>query len=71
MTLNKVLENFFESTESVAMAPSHLVPGTEASEDRMLQGRLFSYANTQFRRLGANNQRLPVNQPLAKVNNYN
>ncbi|WP_425458213.1 catalase [Collimonas rhizosphaerae] len=71
MTLNKVPENFFETTESVAMAPSHLVPGIEPSEDRMLQGRLFSYADTQFHRLGANNQHLPINQPLVKVNNYN
>ncbi|GAC1550256.1 MAG: catalase [Collimonas sp.] len=71
MTLNKVPANFFEATESVAMAPSHLVPGIEPSEDRMLQGRLFSYADTQFHRLGANNQHLPVNRPLVKVNNYN
>ena len=71
MTLNKVPDNFFETTEQVAMAPSHLVPGIEPSEDKMLQGRLFSYADTQFHRLGANHQHLPVNQALVKVNNYN
>lgn len=71
MTLNKVPDNFFESTEMAAFAPSHLVPGIEPSEDRLLQGRLFSYADTQLHRLGPNNQRLPINQPLAKVNNIN
>ncbi|MFC5475454.1 catalase [Paraherbaspirillum soli] len=71
MTLNKVPDNFFETTEMVAMAPSHLVPGIEPSEDRMLQGRLFSYADTQLHRLGANHQLMPINQPLVKVDNYN
>ncbi|KAF3999379.1 catalase [Glaciimonas immobilis] len=71
MTLNKVPDNFFESTEMAAFAPSRLVPGIEPSEDKMLQGRLFAYADTQLHRLGPNNQRLPINQSLVKIENYN
>ena len=55
MTLNAVPENFFNYTEMSAFAPvQHLVPGIEPSPDRLLQGRLFSYADTQRYRLGAN-----------------
>ena len=71
MTLNAVPANFFQVTEQAAFAPSRMVPGVEASEDRLLQGRLFSYADTQFHRLGANNQQLPVNRPHSAVNNHN
>jgi catalase len=71
MTLNKVPDNFFEYTEQSAFAPSNLVPGIEPSPDRMLQGRLFSYADTQRYRLGANALSLPVNRPrVAVVNNH-
>ena len=70
MTLNRVPDNFFESTEQVAMAPGNLIPGIEASEDRMLQGRLFSYIDTQHHRLGANFQSLPINRPLVPVQNH-
>ncbi|GAA0743577.1 catalase [Sphingomonas trueperi] len=70
MTLNKVPDNFFEWTEQSAFAPSNMVPGIEASPDRMLQGRLFSYADTQRYRIGANALALPVNRPrVAVVNN--
>lgn len=69
MTLNKVPDNYFETTEESAFAPSRLVPGIEASEDRMLQGRLFAYADTQMYRLGANYQDIPVNRPRVAVNN--
>ena len=69
MVLNRVPDNFFEATEQVAMAPGNLVPGIEASEDRMLQGRLFSYIDTQHHRLGANFQSLPINKPLVPVVN--
>lgn len=62
-------DNYFESTEESAFAPSRLVPGIEASEDRMLQGRLFAYADTQMYRLGANYQQLPINAPLVSVSN--
>ncbi len=69
MTVNRIPDNYFESTEESAFAPSRLVPGIEASEDRMLQGRLFAYADTQMYRLGANYQQLPINAPLTMVSN--
>ncbi|MDH6148210.1 MULTISPECIES: catalase [Paraburkholderia] len=71
MTLNRIPDNYFESTEESAFAPSRLVPGIEPSEDRMLQGRLFSYADTQMYRLGANYNQLPINHPLVSVSNNN
>ncbi|MDB5776077.1 MAG: catalase family protein [Herbaspirillum sp.] len=71
MTLNRIPDNYFESTEESAFAPSRLVPGIEPSEDRMLQGRLFAYADTQMYRLGANYNALPINRPLAPVSNNN
>jgi catalase len=71
MTLNRVPDNFFESTEESAFAPSRLVPGIEPSEDRMLQGRNFSYADTQMYRLGANFNSLPINRPVTEVRNNN
>ncbi|TCM68712.1 catalase [Acinetobacter calcoaceticus] len=71
MTLNRMPKNFFNETEQSALAPGNLVPGIEPSEDRLLQGRIFSYSDTQQYRLGANHQQLPVNRPLVKVNNNN
>lgn len=71
MTLNQVPDNFFEWTEQSAFAPSNLVPGIEPSPDRMLQGRLFSYADTQRYRVGANVMSLPVNRPRVPVVNNN
>ena len=71
MTLNRVPDNFFESTEQVAFSPGMVVPGIEASEDRLLQGRLFSYADTQRYRLGTNYLMLPINRPLTEVANNN
>lgn len=70
MTLNQVPDNFFEHTEQSAFAPSNLVPGIEPSEDRMLQGRLFSYADTQRYRLGVNHLQVPVNRPVNKVSSH-
>ncbi|MBN3782148.1 catalase [Burkholderia sp. Ac-20345] len=67
LTLNRVPENYFETTEQSAFAPSRLVPGIEPSEDRMLQGRVFSYADTQMYRLGVNFSQLPVNRPRVPV----
>ncbi|HDS1737063.1 catalase [Pseudomonas sp. BP8] len=69
MTLNRNVGNFFQETEQVALAPSNLIAGIEPSEDRLLQGRLFSYADTQMYRVGANGASLPINQPRAAVNN--
>lgn len=71
MVLNKNPDNVFQETEQVAMAPANLVPGIEPSEDRLLQGRVFSYADTQMYRLGANGLQLPVNRPKVEVNNGN
>ncbi|MBA9900898.1 catalase [Burkholderia cepacia] len=71
LTLNRVPDNYFESTEESAFAPSRMVPGIEPSEDRMLQGRMFSYADTQMYRLGANFNQLPINRPRVSVTNNN
>jgi len=71
MTLNKVPDNYFQSTEQAAFSPSNMIPGIEPSEDRMLQGRLFSYADTQRYRLGINHMYLPVNAPKVQVNSHN
>lgn len=71
MTLNRMPDNFFEETEQAAFAPGNLVPGIEASEDRLLQGRLFSYLDTQRYRLGVNFQQLAVNRSGTKVSNHN
>jgi len=71
LTLNKVPNNYFQSTEQVAFAPSNMIPGIEPSEDRMLQGRLFSYADTQRYRLGINHMHLPINAPKVQVNSHN
>jgi len=71
MTLNKVPDNFFDTTEQAAFCPCAMVPGIEASPDRMLQGRLFAYADTQRYRVGPNYMQLPVNRPLVAVSNNN
>lgn len=69
MTLNRNPSNVFAETESVGFNPGVLVPGIEASEDKLLQGRLFSYSDTQRHRIGANYLQLPINCPFAQVNN--
>ena len=71
MTVNRLPDNFFEETEQSAFSPGDLVPGIEASEDRLLQGRLFSYFDTQRHRVGGNFQQLAINRPLAPVNTGN
>jgi catalase len=71
MTLNKVPDNYFQYTEQSAFAPGVMVPGIEPSPDKMLQGRLFGYADTQRYRVGTNYQELPANRPLVKVANNN
>jgi catalase len=67
LTLNRVPDNFFQATEQSAFSPGVLVPGIEPSEDKLLQGRLFAYADTQRYRVGANYQQLPVNAPRVAV----
>lgn len=71
LTLNRVPDNFFQFTEQVAYSPGMLVPGIEASEDKMFQGRLFSYSDTQLYRVGTNYLSLSVNRPLSPVSNNN
>jgi catalase len=70
MTLNRNPQNFFAEVEQSAFSPSALVPGIEPSEDKLLQGRLFSYPDTQRYRLGANYLQIPVNCPYAAVRNH-
>jgi catalase len=64
MVLNRMPDNFFAETEQVAFCPANLVPGIDFSEDPLLQGRLFSYLDTQLSRLGSPNfQEIPINAP--------
>ena len=69
MTLNRNPSNYFAETEQVAFNPSNLVPGIDVTNDPLLQGRLFSYLDTQLSRLGGPNwTQLPINRPHAAVN---
>lgn len=71
LVLNRNPNNYFVDVEQIALSPGHLVPGILASPDRMLQGRLFSYRDTHYHRLGANHLQLPVNSPFdSPVRNY-
>lgn len=71
LVLDRNPKNYFSDVEQVAMSPSNLVPGIEASPDKMLQGRLFAYNDTHRHRLGANYLQIPVNCPYrTKVSNY-
>lgn len=70
LTLNRIPDNFYQASEQVAFCPN-FINGIEASNDRMLQGRLFSYRDTQRYRLGVNNEYLPINRPAVPVNNTN
>ena len=70
MVLNKNVDNFFAETEQVAFHPGHVVPGIDFSNDPLLQGRLFSYLDTQLIRLGGPNfHEIPINRSLAPVHN--
>lgn len=70
MTLNRNIDNFFAETEQVAFHPGHVVPGIDFSNDPLLQGRLFSYLDTQLIRLGGPNfHEIPINRPVAPVHN--
>ncbi|SEN96292.1 catalase [Mucilaginibacter gossypiicola] len=70
MTLNRNPDNFFAETEQVAFHLGHIVPGIDFSNDPLLQGRLFSYTDTQLSRLGGPNfQEIPINRPLNGVHN--
>ena len=70
MTLNRNPDNFFAETEQVAFHPGHIVQGIDFSNDPLLQGRLFSYLDTQLTRLGGPNfMEIPINRPVAPVHN--
>ena len=70
LTLNRNPDNFFAETEQVAFHPGHVVPGIDFSHDPLLQGRLFSYTDTQLIRLGGPNfHEIPINRPVAAVHN--
>jgi len=69
MTLNRNPDNFFAETEQVAFHTGHVVPGIDFTNDPLLQGRLFSYLDTQLRRVGPNFAELPINRPLHPVHN--
>ncbi|NJD75510.1 MAG: catalase HPII [Candidatus Methanoperedens sp.] len=70
MTLNRNPDNFFAETEQVAFHPGNVVPGIDFTNDPLLQGRLFSYIDTQLTRLGGPNfHEIPINRPIAPVHN--
>ena len=69
MVLNRNPDNYFAEVEQAAFCPATLVPGIEFSADKLLQGRTFSYNDTQRHRLGPNYLQLPVNRPVVPVNN--
>ncbi len=71
MTLDRVPSSFFAESEQSAFSPAVIVPGIEPSEDRLLQGRLFSYSDTQRYRLGVNYQYLPINRAKSPVRTHN
>ena len=71
MVLDRNPDNFFAETEQVAFCPANIVPGIDFSNDPLLQGRLFSYLDTQKSRLGtANFHQLPINAPKCPFMNF-
>jgi len=70
MELNRNPGNYFAEIEQVAFSPSNVVPGIGFSPDKMLQARIFSYADAHRYRLGTHYEALPVNQPKAPVHHY-
>jgi catalase len=69
MILNRNPDNFFAEVEQAAFCPASIVPGIEFSADKLLQGRTFSYADTQRHRLGTNYLQLPINRPIVPSDN--
>ncbi|ETT87441.1 catalase [Viridibacillus sp. FSL R5-0477] len=68
--LNRNPANYFAEVEQASFAPSNVVPGISFSPDRMLQARLFAYADAARYRLGVNNTSIPVNAPKCPVHNF-
>ncbi|RYZ31227.1 MAG: catalase, partial [Sphingobacteriales bacterium] len=70
LTLNRNPDNFFAETEQVAFHVGHVVPGIDFTNDPLLQGRLFSYTDTQLIRLGGPNfHEIPINRPVIPAHN--
>lgn len=70
MVLNRNPENYFAEVEQATFSPGTLVPGIDVSPDKMLQGRLFAYADAHRYRVGANHQHLPINRAKSEINSY-
>ncbi len=71
LELNRNPQNYFAEVEQSAFSPANVVPGISFSPDKMLQARIFAYADAHRYRLGVNHEQIPVNKPrAAKVNNY-
>ncbi len=71
MTLNRNVDNFFAETEQVAFMPTNIIPGIDFTNDPLLQGRLFSYLDTQKSRLGTTNfHQIPINAPKCPFHNF-
>ena len=70
LQLNRNVDEFFTETEQAAFCTAHVVPGIGFSDDPLLQGRNFSYFDTQLSRLGKNWQELPINRPVCPVMNF-
>ncbi len=71
LVLNRWPDNFFAETEQVAFCPANIVPGIDFSNDPLLQGRLFSYPDTQLSRLGSPNfHQIPINAPKCLLTNF-
>ncbi|OYU80724.1 MAG: catalase HPII [Flavobacterium sp. BFFFF1] len=70
MVLNRNPDNFFAETEQIAFHPGHVVPGIDFTNDPLLQGRLFSYTDTQLSRLGSPNfHEIPINRSISPTHN--
>jgi len=70
LELNRNSENYFAEIEQLALSPSNVVDGISWSPDKMLQSRIFAYADAHRYRLGVNYEALPVNRPRCPVNSY-
>jgi len=71
LELNRNPVNYFAEVEQAALSPANIVPGISHSPDKMLQARIFSYADAHRYRVGVNADQLPVNKPRCPVHTYN
>ncbi|MAZ38600.1 MAG: catalase [Legionellales bacterium] len=70
ITLNRNAENYFSEIENAAFSPSNIIPGISFSPDKMLQARIFAYADAHRYRLGTHYESLPVNKPKCPIHHY-